>query len=93
MHSLPNDNQVASNAFVRLLFMLIYFALFGIVRFMIWALVLFQFLAHLFTGGVNGRVKRWGDGLSGWTHNMLRFMTYNTERMPFPFHKLGPNGD
>ncbi|WP_119631955.1 DUF4389 domain-containing protein [Methylocaldum marinum] len=45
-----DNNQVSMNAFKRLLFMALFFALFGIVRFILWAIVLFQFIAHLFTG-------------------------------------------
>ncbi|HUL11379.1 MAG TPA: DUF4389 domain-containing protein [Methylococcaceae bacterium] len=87
------DNQVPTNAFVRLLFMILFFALFGAVRFMVWALVLFQFLTHLFTGRVNRRALQWGEALSNWIHRMMLFMTYNTERMPFPFSSFGADAD
>ena len=81
---------IRTNAFKRLLFMVLFFALFGIVRLLLWAVVLVQFLSHLFTGGVTGRVTLWGQALSTWIYRMMLFMSYNTERMPFPFHAFGP---
>lgn len=83
------NNPIPSNPFVRLLFMILFFALFGLVRFLVWAVVLFQFLTHLFTGRANQRALIWGEGLANWIHRMMLFMTYNTERMPFPFSGWG----
>ncbi len=93
MRELPLEPQIPTNAFLRLLFMVIFFALFGAVRILAWLVVLFQFLSHLFTGRVTERGSRWGKALSDWIHQMLLFMTYNTERMPFPFHRLGSDRD
>ncbi|MCK7579326.1 MAG: DUF4389 domain-containing protein [Chromatiales bacterium] len=59
------NNPAPTNAAVRLLFMILFFALFGPVRFLVWAVVaLFQFLTHLFTGRANQRALIWGRGLS-----------------------------
>ncbi len=93
MRELPLEPQIPTNALVRLLFMIIFFALFGAVRIMAWLVVLFQFLSPLFTGRVTERGSRWGKALSDWIHQMLLFMTYNTERMPFPFHTIGADKD
>jgi len=87
------DKSIRTNAFVRLLFMILFFALFGLVRFMVWAVVLFQVLTHLFTGRANQRALLWGEALSDWIYRMMLFMTYNTERMPFPFAAFGPQED
>ena len=87
------DTTIPTNAFVRLFFMIVFFALFGLVRFMAWAVVLFQFFSHLLTGRVTQRGSRWGEALSNWIHQMMLFMTYNTERMPFPFHTIGADKD
>ncbi len=84
------DNRVPTNVFVRLFFMIVMLALFTIVRWMTWLVVIFQFLSHLFTGSVTKRGVRWGQALSDWIHQMMLFMTYKTERMPFPFQSLWP---
>ncbi len=84
-----SNNKVPTNAFVRLIFMILLLALFTIVRWMAWLVVAFQFLSHLFTGKVTERGVRWGEALSLWIYRMMQFMTYKSEKMPFPFHTLG----
>ena len=86
-------NPLHANPFKRLIFMALFFALFGLVRILLWALVLCQFLAHLLTGRVTRVGVKWGGALSNWIHQMLLFMSYNTERMPFPFASFGPDED
>lgn len=89
----PPDPHIETNAFLRLIFMVLCFALFGVVRLLLWAVVAFQFLAHLLTGRVTERGQRWGHALSTWIYQMMLFMAYNTERMPFPFTSFGPHDD
>jgi hypothetical protein len=85
MKEVSLDNPVGTNPFVRLIFMVLFFAFFGVARFLLWAVVLFQFLSHLFTGRVTQRGSRWGQAVSDWMYSVMLFMSYNTERMPFPF--------
>jgi hypothetical protein len=82
------NTGVTRNAFIRGFFMAVFFALFMGVRFCLWMVVLFQFLSHLFTGKPTDVGARWGAGLSSWIYAVMLFMTYNTERMPFPFSKI-----
>ncbi|MGX2041545.1 DUF4389 domain-containing protein [Methylocaldum sp. MU1018] len=88
-----NNVPVNMNAFKRLLFMALFFALFGIVRFTLWAVVLFQFVAHLLTGRATRRGVKWGEALSAWIYGMMLFMSYSTDRMPFPFAAFGARDD
>ena len=82
---------VTRNAFIRGFFMAVFFVLFMGARFCLWLVVLFQFLSHLFTGQATEQGTRWGAGLSSWIYAMMLFMTYNTERMPFPFSRITAN--
>lgn len=87
------QNRRHRNAFVRVLFMIVLYILFIIVR-TLWLLVsIMQFLAHLFAGRPTEVGLKWGRGLSDWIHQMMLFMTYNTEAMPFPFRALGRADD
>lgn len=88
-----DDLTIVTNPFKRLLFMALFFALFGAVRLMLWLIVLFQFLTHLFTGRVTSRATRYGEALATWIYQMMRFMAYSTERMPFPFTSFGADRD
>jgi Domain of unknown function (DUF4389) len=89
----PNPGTIPTNAFKRLLFMFLFFALFGAVRLLMWVVVLIQFLSHLFTGRVTQRVTLWGQALSTWMYRMMLFMTYNSEQMPFPFSYFNSDGE
>jgi hypothetical protein len=88
-----NLDSIPTNAFKRLIFMILFFALFGAVRLLMWVVVLIQFLSHLFLGRVTQRVTLWGQALSTWMYRMMLFMSYNSEQMPFPFSYFNPDGD
>lgn len=83
------DNRLKTNPLLRLLFMIMLYLLFMGVRTLILLMAAYQFFLHLFTGHVSQRGLRWGEGLSGWVHDVMRFLTYNSERMPFPFSAFG----
>lgn len=87
------ENTIDTNPFKRLIFMALFFGLFGIARLLLWVLVVFQLLAHMLTGRVTAVGVRWGKALSNWIHKMLLFMSYNTEQMPFPFAAFGVAAD
>jgi hypothetical protein len=93
MNAPVTDAQITTNPFKRLLFMALLFALFGLARLLLWVVVSFQFLAHLLTGRVTRVGLRWGEALSDWIYRTMRFMSYNTERMPFPFASFGAEED
>lgn len=84
---------IPSNAIVRLLFVIFFNIVNMVVSKLILVVAFYQFLCHLFTGAVTEHGVRWGVAMSDWTYRMMLFMTYKTERMPFPFHKLGPDSE
>ena len=88
---MSNNDPIPSNAIVRIFFVVMLNVINMVVSKLILVLALYQFLCHLFTGRVTERSVRWGEAMSNWTCQMLLFMTYKTEHMPFPFHMLGPN--
>jgi hypothetical protein len=91
----PQDNtdRIPSNALLRLLFVILFNIINLVVSKLILLVAFFQFLCHLFTGRVPGFWIRWGEAMSNWTWQMMLFMTYKTEHMPFPFHKLGSESE
>ena len=74
-----------SNAWTRLLFMLLFTVFYGVAEMVLTAVVVFQFLVVLFTGGRNARVLSLGASLSTYAYQVFRFLTYNSEQRPFPF--------
>lgn len=90
---LENNNKIPSNAILRLFFVVAFNLINMVVSKLLLVIAFYQFLCHLLTGNVTERSVRWGEAISTWTYRMMLFMTYKTERMPFPFHLLGPDPD
>lgn len=86
-----DTGQIPSNAILRLLLVVLHNVFNMVISKLILVLAFYQFLCHLLTGHVPARTVRWNVAMSNWTYQMLLFMSYKTERMPFPFHKIGPD--
>jgi len=71
----------------RGLYMLLFVIIYSIAEFVIAAVVLFQFLTVLFTGSTNAQVLAFGQSLSTYIYQIMRFMTFNSDVHPYPFGK------
>lgn len=69
----------------RIFFMLIFAAIGGLVRMLLWAVILLQVASALLTGKANKNILNFGRSLSIYTYHILLFLTFNTEALPFPF--------
>ena len=49
------------------------------------AVVVFQFLATLFTGETNARLRLFGLSLAAFIYQIASFVTFNSDEKPFPF--------
>lgn len=84
------DEQIEENlkkisTWKRIFFMLIFAAIGGLVRMLIWAVILLQIASVLFTGAPNANVLKFGRSLSLYTYHILTFLTFNSEILPYPF--------
>jgi Domain of unknown function (DUF4389) len=73
------------STWLRLVFMLLFALIFYISEMVLFAVAALQFLWKLFTGDVNGRLTAFGANLGEFLRRVVLFLTFNTERMPFPF--------
>lgn len=81
MNTIVKDKSI----WVRLLYMLLFAFLYSAAEFVILAVVIYQFLHVLLTGGdKDERVKNLGSQLSVYVYQILQFQTFNTEDKPFP---------
>jgi hypothetical protein len=80
------------STWLRLVFMIIMWLLFEVTRFVTAVAVILQFLHVLFTGEANPRLKQFGQSLATYTHEMVSYLTFNTEVRPFPFDAEWPTG-
>lgn len=69
----------------RIFYMLIYAAIAGLVRLLIWAVIVLQLGSMLITGDVNLNILSFGRSLSAYLYHLYLFLTFNTDDMAFPF--------
>jgi len=84
------DQQLKSNLmsgkhWVRLVYMVFFAVCMQAAGFVMWVLVVLQFLFSLITGASNLNLRTFGQSLSKYIFESLQFLTYNSEEKPFPF--------
>jgi len=80
-----NDNLKKISTWKRIFFMMIYSVIVGFVRILLWAVVFLQVASALLSGEPNQNILSFGLKLSAYLYHILLFLTYNTEKLPFPF--------
>ena len=70
---------------MRGLYILLFAVIYSLAELVLIAVVVFQFLARLITGEVNARLLEFGQQLSRYLYDMLRFFTFNSDDKPYPF--------
>ncbi len=80
-----NENLKKPNTWKRIAFMLIFAVIAGLVRVLLWAVILLQVASTLLTGSANKNILDLGKKLAAYLYHIVLYLTFNTERMPFPF--------
>lgn len=80
-----NENIKKISTWKRIFFMLVFSVIVGLVRILLWTIVLFQVAFALLTGSPNQNILEFGRKLSAYLYHILLFLTYNTDDTPFPF--------
>ena len=70
---------------VRLFYMVVFVVIVNIAQLAIAAIVVVQFLLRLATGEVHERLRTLGGTLGAYVHQIIAFLTYHSEDMPYPF--------
>ncbi len=81
--NLTNVSTWLRGAFI-ILFGVIFYIAFG---WLIWLLVLFQFVTKLLTGGVNPQLLEFSPKATDYANHILRYVTFQTERKPWPLDR------
>lgn len=66
-------------------FILVFAVIASVVRTLIWVVVLLQIVSVLLTGDTNQHILGFGQKLAAYLYHILLFMTFNTNKIPFPF--------
>lgn len=83
--SILEENLKSRATWVRALFMIVFCFLFAIVEIVLIAVVAIQFVWRLAKGSPNQPLLELGQGLATYLYQIVRFLTFNTEELPFPF--------
>jgi hypothetical protein len=85
------EDHVKSKAtWLRLFYIVVFFALYFVSRVVMVAVVVLQFFWLLFTGAINEQLRALGQSLAGYTYEIVRFLTFNSDVRPFPFDAPWP---
>lgn len=79
------SNLLSSKHWIRVLYMVFFAVCLQVARIVMWAVVAFQFLFMLITGKDNPKIRAFGQSLTDYIFQSLKFLTYNSEEKPFPF--------
>ncbi len=79
------QNITRSSIWLRLVYMIIFGIAFNVAEFVILAVAVFQFLASLFTGEPNVRLARFGQNLAQYIRQIIAYVSFASEDLPFPF--------
>lgn len=80
-----SERILSADHWIRVVYMILFALILGVVAYIIPVLVFIQFLWGLITGEGNKRLREFGSSLSQFVYQALRFLTYNTDEKPYPF--------
>lgn len=73
------------NGWMRVLFVALFWFIFYLTQLVVAAVVIAQCLFTLLTGAPNEQLLKFGDSLSRYVQELLRYVTFNSDERPFPF--------
>ena len=79
------QNLKSQSTWMRGLYILIYAVFYTLAEFVLFAVIVFQFLLKLFTAETNDRLCKLGQGLATYIYQILQYMTFNSDYQPYPF--------
>lgn len=74
------------NFFVRLLYIVSFVIILGIVRFVLWGILVLQMVLHLFGASPSPSAQRMGKDVAEYVYRIWLYLSYNTDEKPFPFN-------
>ena len=87
------ENAKNVDVWTRGLFILIYGVIFYFLFFLIWLVVIFQFLMKLITTELNEQLLDFSDSLTKYVSQILLYITFKSEERPFPFSQWPSDDD
>jgi hypothetical protein len=91
----PSGNLKEESTWLRLVFIILFAILFNLAEVVLTAVVVVQFLSTLVRGKPVSQITVFGQNLSTFVYEMLLFLTFRTDDMPWPISAWpsGPPSD
>jgi hypothetical protein len=84
MSGVPQTVTPPSDLGVRALYMLLFAIVFWVVSWVLAITAIAQLLVRLSTGHASAELTRFGAGLARYTGQIIEYLTFVTERVPYP---------
>jgi len=78
-------NLADKGTWLRVIYMILFAVIFNVAELVTGVVVVIQFLFKLVTGKANAQLQNFGQNLATYFQQMVGFLTYHTEDMPYPF--------
>lgn len=78
-------NLSDSQVWLRLVYMALFVIMLNIAGVLMWGICLVQFVFVAATGATNSKLLSLGASLGRYIHQVLDFLSFNSEQRPFPF--------
>jgi len=89
MTDVPLADEPRTGLWFRLLWMFLFYLLvFYAIAVIVALTALVQFVLVLVNGAPQGRLREFSSALNRYAHQVLRFITFNDSRKPFPFSEF-----
>jgi hypothetical protein len=73
------------DTWIRGLFIIIYAVISYVLFWIIWLVVIFQFVMKVLTANLNPNVMNFSGGLTRYAFQILEYVTFQSETRPWPF--------
>jgi len=80
-----NQNLQKISTWKRIFFMAIFAVIVSLVQIVLQLIILLQIASMLLTGSPNTNILSFGKKLSIYLYDIVLFLTFNSDRLPFPF--------
>jgi hypothetical protein len=78
------NNLKQTSSWIRGLYMLLFTFLAGVADFVLFGIVIFQFVHNLFCGETNERLRKLGQSIATYVYQVVKFLTFNSDYHPYP---------
>ncbi len=90
----PIEKNIRSRGtWLRLVFIVVFYALAGVASAVASIVIVLGFLWVLFTGETNGQLQRAGQSIASYIYQIIRYVTFNSDEKPYPFDADWPSAD